>query len=832
MIRPSVFIVAALGIGCMAMSDQTSKIKTVPELVQQMDTPLTDKELMSEEKAFLGVGLRVIDVDKISDGTIKKGYKVTIVLPNSAAHRAGMLRDDIILKYDDKVLDDVAEKKQSSALREYLFEFKKVGAKITLDVVRLSRFLVDEAGQKQPFIESEITEKFEHKGVDEQVKITLEKQKKRQKIVATLGLKVQGKVTDLPKPEQLMPQDKTLKAKYGEQALTLIHATGLTDEWNDLRYRYAKDELWQGQADGLCRKDAFQYMRLKPHKSLAANHYLADQLLQSQDAFPLMDRWMLDSASPQTLITWQAENLSELMDQLIEHINRIGKLRDQAFAALDKDQQHQLADLSKKVADRFSQSFYINLGKGDELALHRQNQNFFELIQQVDLSKMLTAGKMIKQLNDKKLMALIEALIEKERPDPPLFYETVMMKDSSYGKVIIGGKGDNTYRERVALLIDVGGNDWYFGVNHADPQNKVSVVIDQAGDDKYYATSDFAQGGALMAVSGLFDWAGNDIYLSKNFAQGMAWIGVGLLQDDAGDDRYNVHQYGQGSAFFGLAQLVDDAGDDRYSGSLYVQGVGGTCGMGLILDGSGDDEYISGTHKPSSYGTQGIFQGASQAVGIGFRGYARGGIGVLLDQAGHDQYQTGNFSLGTGYFFGLGLLYEGSGDDIYLASRYGVGASAHSAIGAFIEMQGNDQYYANNVAIVAAAWDISLSLFADYAGNDRYFRSHHNFNGGIASHNGFALMVDDQGDDIYTLSTPSVSNDYHGGWSFAFRFDQAGQDEYQLMGQNNDLSSKSYFGFTLDWEATAQDFHQQLHHKFSDDLKRSIEALEATEDTP
>ena len=40
-----------------------------------------------------------------------------------------------------------------------------------------------------------------------------------------------------------------------------------------------------------------------------------------------------------------------------------------------------------------------------------------------------------------------------------------------------------------------------------------------------------------------------------------------------------------------------------------------------------------------------------------------GGLGALLDGEGDDVYTAGNWSMGTGYWFGIGMLHDGNGDD-------------------------------------------------------------------------------------------------------------------------------------------------------------------------
>ena len=54
-----------------------------------------------------------------------------------------------------------------------------------------------------------------------------------------------------------------------------------------------------------------------------------------------------------------------------------------------------------------------------------------------------------------------------------------------------------------------------------------------------------------------------------------------------------------------------------------------------------------------------------------------GGLGALLDSEGNDKYISGNWSMGTGYWFGMGLLHDGAGDDEYRGVVWSQATGAH-----------------------------------------------------------------------------------------------------------------------------------------------------------
>ena len=251
--------------------------------------------------------------------------------------------------------------------------------------------------------------------------------------------------------------------------------------------------------------------------------------------------------------------------------------------------------------------------------------------------------------------------------------------------------------------------------------------------------------------------------------------------------------------------LLDAAGNDNYQSNLFAQGVGGVKGLGLLLDNSGDDFYLAGGRDKSSYGTSGVFKGSSQGLGIGFRGYASGGIGMLLDGAGQDSFWAGNFSQGTGYYFGLGIIRNfGTGADRYTASRYGQGASAHSAAGILLDDGGDDIYGGYKVALQGAAWDLGLAALVDKQGDDVY-NGLNGFSQAASSHNGMAFFIDEAGTDVYAGDQARAeNNDYHGGASLSFFLDGGGAQDLYSTGENDSVTMRDEYGIRADLRGSLQ----------------------------
>jgi hypothetical protein len=324
-----------------------------------------------------------------------------------------------------------------------------------------------------------------------------------------------------------------------------------------------------------------------------------------------------------------------------------------------------------------------------------------------------------------------------------------------------GGGSDDVEGSDALLIVDLGGNDTYFGgVAASTPDRCLGLLLDLAGNDEY-AASGPAQGAGLCGVGVLIDAAGNDHYRAQRYGQGVGQFGLGLLADLGGEDRYSVKYSGQGCGYFGVGLLFDVAGDDEYRIYADGQGLGGVAGVGVLADRTGNDKYVaerkhSVTGRPS-YHSPGIDVGVSnvQGCGLGRRGDGSdghswaGGLGALLDGAGDDFYSAGNWSMGSGYWFGIGVLHDREGDDEYHGVAYSQGTGAHFCIGVLIDEAGNDQHLSEANSQIALSWahDFTIGILLDVAGNDLYSVD----NSGLACslNRSMAMLIDLDGDDVY-----------------------------------------------------------------------------------
>ncbi|MFQ5806514.1 MAG: hypothetical protein ACE5I3_08695 [Phycisphaerae bacterium] len=392
-----------------------------------------------------------------------------------------------------------------------------------------------------------------------------------------------------------------------------------------------------------------------------------------------------------------------------------------------------------------------------------------------DEASMWYAGQKCVQALDNARIAL-KKLELKDVPDFAFDWE------SPWGWIRIrGGGNDRVDGTDILLIVDLGGDDRYFGaVAASNAKLPISLLLDLAGDDVYRSDVSFggpgpsvespgwkgtpgtpAQGAGICGVGVLLDNTGNDEYHAVRYAQGVGQFGLGLCADLAGDDLYGVRYSGQGCGYFGIGLLFDAAGDDRYKIYADGQGLGGVAGVGVLADRSGDDEYTavrehSVTGRPS-YHSSGLDVGVSnaQGCGMGRRGDGAdghswaGGLGALLDGEGDDVYTSGNWSMGTGYWFGIGVLHDRAGNDEYHGAVWSQATGAHFCIGVLIDESGDDQHLteANANNSIAFAHDFTHAILLDAGGNDIYDARQH----GIAYsiNRSVAMLIDAGGDDTY-----------------------------------------------------------------------------------
>ncbi|KPJ53162.1 hypothetical protein AMJ39_05605 [candidate division TA06 bacterium DG_24] len=459
--------------------------------------------------------------------------------------------------------------------------------------------------------------------------------------------------------------------------------------------------------------------------------------------------------------------------------------------------------------------------KEEELA------TLFRAALRADLGRLFGAAAYLSQLSDPPAANRIRATLADfpAKPFPQIYEQSFLgdirlVRETDFGLVVIGGPGTSVYLADAALIVDLGGDDYY--ANNAGGSRRESpcaLVLDFDGDDVYACDSAISQGAGLLGVGILIDYEGNDTYSARNDAQAVGLFGVGMLIDLAGNDSYNGDQFVQGGGVIGLGLLCEGEGTDTYRAHCFSQGFGYVKGLGLVLEVDGEDTYSAGWKYADFRIPDRAFDSMSQGFGFGMRPWvvgtgADGGIGILLDSSGHDVYMGDFFCQGSSYWYALGILLDRSGADRYLSGNYSQGAGIHLSVGALIDEEGDDQYTCYDALCQGAAHDWAAGLLHDVSGNDLYV-GHHLVQGGCGTVS-MAILADGGGDDTYVAGDVAQSQGA-GVWrdireygSIGMLIDGGGEDTYSDARISNGATiTKETWGIVIDSDTASGDAYAE-----------------------
>ncbi len=689
------------------------------------------------------------------------GIELTRIVPRSPAAICGLQRGDILIAIDRDTLRAAADLGR-------LLEQRQPGDRVTLTLQRGNRT------ERLPLI---LGNRAEYTGVMRR-----------------------GDRTSFPDSTAL-PLNTLPSTRVDALIVETISECGLEESYEQLR-RAFQSEL--AEYRGHYTLDAVATVLLEPRLVGSAGEWLLTTSgSRGSNGTTEQVAGMfscLDVAAP-PVSTMPLHDLPDLLELLREVNRRI----DAAFAGLTAAETAALADWCAPLLESFITAFYVHWE--EDLELVENCEALITSTRYIDYGALAEAGALLAQLDDPEALAVLERNLRTRYDGQPagggLLLDTLVAlqpgataADSTQARVVIAGGEADVHTETIALLLELGGDDLYLnnaggtpftiadGDRHHYRQGRVGICIDFGGDDSYLGNGEAASGSGLAGTGLLLDLAGDDVYSGARLAQGSAFAGCGLLHDYAGDDLYLGQEAVQAAAWFGCGLLRDDAGDDSYNAALYAQGCGGAKGCGQLLDLAGADRYLA-THKhPNGYGNEATWSGWSQGVGVGFRQLATGGVGILSDRQGDDEYIAGNFSQGCGYFFGFGLLSDGGGNDRVTGNRYCQAALAHQAAACFFDAGGDDHYFGQEATNQGGTWDVGAALFLDCAGNDSYQGG--SLSQGGCAQNAMAVFCDLAGRDSYSAGGSSQGagggNSYdegRGALSLGLFFDLGGgQDTY------------------------------------------------------
>lgn len=324
--------------------------------------------------------------------------------------------------------------------------------------------------------------------------------------------------------------------------------------------------------------------------------------------------------------------------------------------------------------------------------------------------------------------------------------------NTKYGKIAIGGMGNDTYTGNFIAIIDLGGNDTY-NLDIFDQQlayySPIRFIVDFDGNDKYNG-KDYNLASGYFGVNFIIDYKGSDEYTANNYSIANAIFGVGIIEDYDGNDKYINNNFGIASSLYGIAILKDYQGDDYYQSSKYSQAFSSTKAYSLLIDKEGDDIY--------TYNNQGEYL---QGVSIDNPTTGAGSIAILLDNLGNDKYNSVCKSQAYSAGNSIAILKDYDGNDKYQSYLFSQSSANKLSFSLLYDINGDDTYR-QPFSTQSNAQYYSYSLLFDQSGNDYYLRTKYNPNYIYA-----ALFIDDIGYDtlqynnFYQINnanyTPSLS---------------------------------------------------------------------------
>lgn len=508
-------------------------------------------------------------------------------------------------------------------------------------------------------------------------------------------------------------------------------------------------------------------------------------------------------------------SLDDHLDFIVTQFDQARAHREAAIAGVEDQFRQFMVDWPASMLQSFRPQLPVN---DQTRPLLNNDRSFLALMhQQVEWAHMVAASRVMAGLARAEFVASLTDASQADGVQPLAQHDwagsitgsVLAIRQTPHGLIIVGGPDDNRYRiqQPVAMIIDLGGNDRYEAMVGASQSltHPLGMVIDLAGNDQYAAGS-FGLASGRLGVGLVFDLKGHDKYQLATASGGIGVGGIGVLVDAAGNDTYAGSAYTQGAAIGGIGALVDHQGDDTYTSDIYALGFGGTLGAGAVIDVAGNDSYQCGQKHPSPYNqtdSKNIgqdderyqWQALGMGMGLGRRILSQtpqdhqyalaGGLGMLLDADGDDQYQSGNFSQGSGYYFGCGLKIDLRGNDKHHAARYGQASGAHFAMGVFVDGDGQDHYRSTGPTYNGGcAWDHSVFFCVDQGQSDDVYDFTLAEGLGRGQIHSLGAFGDFGGNDQYISNKqPPAFTDEH---SVAVFFDGGGQDDYSGLKRGGD----------------------------------------------
>jgi hypothetical protein len=257
--------------------------------------------------------------------------------------------------------------------------------------------------------------------------------------------------------------------------------------------------------------------------------------------------------------------------------------------------------------------------------------------------------------------------------------------------------------------------------------------------------------------------------------------------------------------------LLDGGGDDVYSELFSIADL--DCPISLTLDMGGSDTYRSLDEDSGAVGANfGVaalydfgegddsFEGKSHCFG-----YAFAGVSILWNGSGDSLYSVDLYGLGCAEM-GVAMLIDGGGDDHYTSLHLSQGCGMLNGFGLLIDHAGNDVYLASATPVVRASSQLKDQNYSGCQGfgTGRFGA----LLDGYSLPGGIGMLIDVEGDDVYRSSVFGQGAGY--GFGIGALVDFAGDDCYAASWYAMGAAAHQACGFLLD--VTGNDQYTVSHY--------------------
>ncbi len=554
---------------------------------------------------------------------------------------------------------------------------------------------------------------------------------------------------------------------------------------------------------------------LERYKGDVTNLYL--QLLKLGDieqSSPIITRG--DEEFPWKNGKYLTSNIKEGLDIIYSAIKQSNELLAGIIDSLSQESRDSLykflpriLEMGKDETEQHAELTPQELDSLEKEEIHL-NKRIFQIASQISRDKLAESAALMIYASSQALQKLEGSSRSIQPPEsvncPIASGDIVYYSQSPYGNVIIGGAGETVYSGRFAIIIDLGGDDIYnCPAGGVDTTSLFSIAIDLSGNDLYISHQPFAFGSAFLGTGILIDRKGNDFYQTQNYGIASGLLGCGLLWDKDGDDTYKGNAVTIGSGYLGQGILLDEKGEDTYIGNVFCQGFGFVGGLGLLLDIAGNDNYTAQGKYPDRLREREHNLSMAQGFGFGLRPWYSGGAGILLDLEGNDNYRAELFAQGSSYWYALGMLVDRDGVDNYQAYRYTQGCGTHMTVGCLIDDGKQNDSYLSYLVSQGCGHDLAIGVLNDRGGDDSYIISE--LSQGAGNANGIGMFIDEDGVDSYIVRTGNkvqgFGNFRREYGSLGLMLDLRGMDKY-IGGRGNqgEIWRNGKYGIGIDFEST------------------------------